>query len=98
MEPADDRRADAGERGAGPGVDADGEADGAVVELLGQEQLLAELGVAGQRAVGEAEAIGLVVPGMPIGSPGMESGDRREAYEVLLLKRGGKTEVFARYE
>lgn len=44
------------------------------------------------------DAIGLVVPGMPIGSPGMESGDRREAYEVLLLKRGGKTEVFARYE
>lgn len=44
------------------------------------------------------DAIGLVVPGMPIGSPGMESGDRREAYEVLLLKRDGKTEVFARYE
>ena len=52
------------------------------------ERLLAE----------KPDAIGLVVPGMPSGSPGMESGDRRETYEVLLLKRDGKTEVFARYE
>lgn len=44
------------------------------------------------------DAIGLVVPGMPIGSPGMESDSRHEAYEVLLLKRDGTTEVFASYE
>lgn len=44
------------------------------------------------------EALGLVVPGMPIGSPGMESGSEREAYEVLLLKKDRSTEVFARYE
>ena len=44
------------------------------------------------------DAIGLVVPGMPLGSPGMESGDRRHAYEVLLLKRDGTTEVFQLYE
>ncbi len=44
------------------------------------------------------DAIGLVVPGMPIGSPGMAFGDRREAYEVLLLQRGGESEAFARYE
>lgn len=44
------------------------------------------------------DAIGLVVPGMPIGSPGMESGKRRETYEVLLLRRDGTTEVFERYE
>lgn len=43
------------------------------------------------------EALGLVVPGMPIGSPGMESGNKREAYEVLLLKIDGSTEVFTRY-
>ena len=43
------------------------------------------------------EALGLVLPGMPIGSPGMESGNKREAYEVLLLKKDGSTEVFARY-
>jgi len=44
------------------------------------------------------EALGLVVPGMPVGSPGMESGSKREAYEVLLLKKDRSTEVFARYE
>lgn len=43
------------------------------------------------------EVLGLVVPGMPIGSPGMESGGKREVYEVLLLKKNGSTEVFARY-
>ncbi|MBX9865124.1 MAG: DUF411 domain-containing protein [Hyphomicrobium sp.] len=44
------------------------------------------------------EALGLVVPGMPVGSPGMESGSKREPYEVLLLKKDGSTEVFARYD
>lgn len=44
------------------------------------------------------EALGLVVAGMPIGSPGMESGNTREPYEVLLLKKDGSTEVFARYD
>ena len=44
------------------------------------------------------EGLGLVVPGMPVGSPGMESGSKREPYEVLLLKKDGSTEVFARYD
>jgi hypothetical protein len=43
------------------------------------------------------KAIGLVVPGMPIGSPGMEMGKRKDPYEVLLLKEDGSTEVFARH-
>lgn len=43
------------------------------------------------------EGLGLIVAGMPIGSPGMESGDKREAYDVLLLKKDGSTEVFSRY-
>ncbi|MCH2558912.1 MAG: DUF411 domain-containing protein [Alcanivorax sp.] len=30
------------------------------------------------------DAHGLTVPGMPVGSPGMEMGDRRDAYQVLL--------------
>ena len=41
------------------------------------------------------EARGLVVPGMPIGSPGMEMGDRVERYDVLLIGRDGTTSVFA---
>lgn len=44
------------------------------------------------------KAVGLAVPGMPLGSPGMETPDgRKEAYETLLLLPGGKTRVFARH-
>jgi len=43
------------------------------------------------------DAIGLAVPGMPLGSPGMEQGDEREPYAVLLINKDGTTEVFARH-
>lgn len=43
------------------------------------------------------DAIGLAVPDMPLGSPGMEAGDDRDAYDVLLIRRDGRAEVFARY-
>ena len=42
-------------------------------------------------------AKGLAVPGMPIGSPGMEQGARRQAYDVLLVRDDGSTSVFAAY-
>jgi hypothetical protein len=32
-------------------------------------------------------ALGIAAPGMPFGSPGMEIGDRRDAYDVLLFDR-----------
>lgn len=37
---------------------------------------------------------GIVVPGMPIGSPGMEGSDP-ERYDVLALDENGATRVFA---
>ena len=41
-------------------------------------------------------AAGLAVPGMPAGSPGMESpGQASERYQVLIFDRSGKTAVFA---
>ncbi len=40
-------------------------------------------------------AIGLAVPGMPAGSPGMEMGDRFSPYSIILLKSDGSQEVFA---
>ncbi len=44
-------------------------------------------------------AAGLAVPGMPIGSPGMEGeGDERDAFDVLLVKADGTSSVFARYD
>ena len=40
-------------------------------------------------------AIGLSVPGMPMGSPGMEVGDRFMPYDVLILYKDGSSNVFA---
>ena len=43
------------------------------------------------------KAVGLAVPGMPIGSPGMDGpayGDRRDPYDVLLVLADGSTRVF----
>jgi hypothetical protein len=45
-------------------------------------------------------ALGLAVPGMPIGSPGMdgpEYGPRKDAYDVLLVKRDGSATVYQSY-
>ena len=47
--------------------------------------------------VEQPEAIGLAVPGMPIGSPGMEMGDERESFDTLLLARDGSAIVFSRH-
>ncbi len=37
---------------------------------------------------------GITVPGMPIGSPGMESGDTVEPYASLTFDRDGSTTIF----
>lgn len=37
---------------------------------------------------------GLAVPGMPIGSPGMEQGDRRQPYDVLVVGNEGEAAVY----
>ncbi len=45
-------------------------------------------------------ALGLAVPGMPIGSPGMDGPayqGRRDAYAVLLVQRDGSTAVYQSY-
>jgi hypothetical protein len=50
-----------------------------------------------QRLLKERPAgiIGLAVPGMPIGSPGMEVGNRVQPYNVLAFDKDGNTRVFA---
>ena len=42
-------------------------------------------------------AAGIAVPGMPMGSPGMEHGSHREAYNTILFTRAGRRTVFARH-
>ena len=41
------------------------------------------------------DAIGLSVPGMPLGSPGMEVESRFTPYDVLIHFKNGKTKVYA---
>lgn len=46
------------------------------------------------------EAIGLSVPGMPVGSPGMDApayGGRKDPFDVMLLQSGGQARVFQSY-
>ena len=44
------------------------------------------------------EAVGLTAPGMPLGSPGMETPDGRKApFDTLLVLRSGQTRVFGRH-
>ncbi|MBH9552267.1 DUF411 domain-containing protein [Inhella gelatinilytica] len=48
----------------------------------------------------QTDALGLAVPGMPVGSPGMDGpayGGRHDPYEVLLVRRDGSTRVFQTY-
>lgn len=50
------------------------------------------------RLIAEApKAKGLAVPGMPVGSPGMEMGDRKDHYQVLMFNESGQTRVFAEH-
>jgi hypothetical protein len=46
------------------------------------------------------QALGLTVPGMPIGSPGMDGqayGGRQDPYDVLLILKDGSTRVYQSY-
>ncbi len=43
-------------------------------------------------------ALGLAVPGMPIGGPGMEMGDQFTPYDILLINKDGSASVFASIE
>ena len=43
------------------------------------------------------QAAGIDVPGMPMGSPGMEHGSHRQPYQTILFTRAGRRSVFARH-
>lgn len=52
------------------------------------ERLLAE----------QPDIAGLAVPGMPVGSPGMEVGNRVDSFDVVAYDESGPIEVFASYK
>jgi len=45
----------------------------------------------------QPDLIGAAVPGMPMGSPGMEMGDRKDAYQVIGLNKHGRESVLNSY-
>jgi hypothetical protein len=42
-------------------------------------------------------ARGLVVPAMPVGSPGMEASGQKDPYKVFLVNRNGSVRTYAQY-
>ncbi len=44
------------------------------------------------------KVVGIAVPGMVNGSPGMEMGDQKDPYEVVSFDRENHVKVFNRYE
>ena len=45
----------------------------------------------------EKDVLGIAVPGMPIGSPGMEMGNRIDRYAVISFDKEGNVEIFHQY-
>jgi hypothetical protein len=45
----------------------------------------------------QPDAMGLAVPGMPVGSPGMEVDGETEIYAVLLFKPDGTSKVYSQH-
>lgn len=40
------------------------------------------------------DIIGITAPGMPIGSPGMEQGNKKDKYDILYVNKDGSTGVY----
>ena len=40
---------------------------------------------------------GIAVPGMPVGTPGMEMGNKKDSYSVVSFDKKGQTKVFKQY-
>jgi hypothetical protein len=52
-----------------------------------------------QKMLKEKPAIaGIAAPGMPMGSPGMEQGGAKEAYDVMSFTKDGKMAVYAKHK
>ena len=44
------------------------------------------------------DMVGITVPGMPSGTPGMEMGGKKDAYQVISISKDKKTGVFNSYQ
>lgn len=51
-----------------------------------------------KKMLAEKPAIaGIAVPGMPMGSPGMEQGGRKDPFDTIAFTKDGKKTVYARH-
>jgi hypothetical protein len=41
------------------------------------------------------KVVGIAVPGMPIGSPGMEQGSQKDKYDIVAFAKDGSQKVYA---
>lgn len=64
------------------------EVDGYVIEGHVPGQTIARL------LTERPDIVGLAVPGMPVGSPGMETGGQAEPFDVLTFDAAGATTVY----
>ena len=72
----------------------------AKVTIVPQNKLMTykdEHGLKPEQTSCHTGTIGLTVPGMVHGSPGMGPASEAEPYQVLLLKKDGTTSVYASY-
>ncbi|MBE9207333.1 DUF411 domain-containing protein [Nostoc sp. LEGE 06077] len=44
------------------------------------------------------QLLGLAVPAMPVGTPGMEIGDTKQPFSVMAFNKKGEVQVFNKYE
>jgi hypothetical protein len=44
------------------------------------------------------DVVGITVPGMPSGTPGMEMGGKKDAYQVISFDKDNKLQVFNSYQ
>jgi hypothetical protein len=50
-----------------------------------------------QLLIDKPEIAGLTVPAMPVGTPGMEMGNRKDSFRVLQFDKEGKAQPFSEY-
>ncbi len=51
-----------------------------------------------QMLLTKPDVIGISVPGMPVGTPGMEMGERKDAYQVVSFDKNNKVQIVKSYE
>jgi hypothetical protein len=51
-----------------------------------------------QLLIDKPEIAGLTVPAMPVGTPGMEMGGRKDPFRVLQFDKEGKAQSFSEYQ